>query len=317
MTKFFMILLQLTLAFATKYDYDLTSKCKTTESGICTEWDHNGNIEESTSCFPKNTFVMTFDGNDAVPVMMSNLEIDDVILGYNAKTKQPEKTNIRAWLHKNPVQEATYMIHHTEVSTITASPYHNMGTVQNDAIEYMFQSKLTSHNDLAYLTNGNTELTGDNILSTTREKKIGIYAPLTLLINYFVSDDGENFYLAHSFANIEKPEQYEYYVHKVFNVAEMIYPEVNRYDEEQYASSEYRNPIAFGLKEYILDIPETITGWFAKSNVQPTKFYVRGGNYTAFKSSNGGGEEDDENENEEEKILFFTTVIIPGLAILM
>lgn len=66
---------------------------------------------------------------------------------------------------------------------------------------------------------------------------MGLYAPYTILNNYFVSDDSIHFYLVHSYAVIENPVKYEYIVSKIFNMLSSFVT----VDETQ---NSFLNPIA-------------------------------------------------------------------------
>jgi hypothetical protein len=227
------------------YDYSMTSTCTTQDGDGCMEWTHRGTIKEkiSSSCFPENTYVITSNGI----VQMKDLSIGNNLLGYNTNTDTTEFSEMPTWFHYDRISKIPYMTVSTNDGSITSSGSHNIAFINDneDDIFYKYTSSISDSDSLIGFTFDKNNLeyqsVGEhNVIKIEEIEQVGMYAPYTRLHNYFVSDDGKNFYLAHLFAHITNPTRYEYVVSAIFNPLSRFYT----VDEIQDV---YFNPIAKSL----------------------------------------------------------------------
>lgn len=230
------------------FDYDMTSTCTIQENNICTEWKHSGVIKRANSigCFPENTYVITLNGL----TYMKDLHIGDHLLGYDIYSGSTVFSEMPTWFHFVRNETLEYIVLLTEDGSLTASPFHNIGFSGNsDIAMFLHASKFDISENLIGFEYSPSSLETTNvqehkIVDISTKTLMGMYAPYTLINNYFVSDDGKHFYLAHSYAVIENPIAYEYVVGKTFDVLSMFV----KIDESQ---NSFYNPIAKALQSVL------------------------------------------------------------------
>lgn len=230
------------------YDYDMISTCTEQSGGLCTEWKHSGSIkrEYSTSCFPEDTYVITLNGL----TQMKDLKIGQHLLSYDIYSGFTVFSEMPTWFHFVRNESSEYVVAKTSDSTLTASPNHNIGFATDDNTSStiaMFTHMVNLDNNYKLIgfhyqsdKLETTDVQVHDIIDTKTVKKMGLYAPYTRMHNYFVSDDGKYFYLAHSYAVIKNPVAYEYMVEKTFDMLGQFVT----IDESQ---NSFLNPIAKAL----------------------------------------------------------------------
>jgi hypothetical protein len=178
---------------------------------------------------------------------MKYLHIGDHLLSYDIYSGSTMFSEMSTWFHFVRNETLEYIILETKDGTLTTSPSHNIG--------YSSQTEEIAMFSLAINLNAGENLIGfdyfPNSLETTIVQEhtitkiskinlMGMYAPYTRINNYFVSDDGKHFYLAHSYAVVENPVVYEYVVGKTFDMLSTFVT----IDESQ---NTFLNPIAKSL----------------------------------------------------------------------
>jgi hypothetical protein len=201
--------------------------------------------DDSTyGCFNENTFIMTRTGIN----QMKNLKQGDDILGLTTQNK-PEFSKVKLWFHRDTSTISMHKTVKTNDGTLTSSFTHNIATI-NDAQDIIYKHiDNIKHNELLIGLN-DSFIYSSKVIDGYNSKKQGMYAPFTELGNYFVSDDGNAFYLAHSFACITDPLKYENIIHNIFSAFEYINPFINDLDDDNI----YINPIAKFMHDSMLNI---------------------------------------------------------------
>jgi len=201
--------------------------------------------DDSTyGCFNENTFIMTQTGI----IQMKNLKQEDDILGLTTKNK-PEFSKVKLWFHRDTTITSTHKTVETNDGTLTSSFTHNIATI-NDMRDIIYKHANDIQHDELLIGLNNSYIYSSKVINVYHSKRQGMYAPFTQLGNYFVSDDGNAFYLAHSFAYITDPLKYEYIVHNIFSTFEYINPYINDLDDDNI----YINPIAKFMHSSMLNI---------------------------------------------------------------
>lgn len=228
-----------------EFDYSMTSTCTIQDDGLCTEWRHSGKIKQGSSggCFPESTYVITLNGL----TQMKDLHIGDHLLSYDIYSGSTVFSEMPTWFHFVRNETLDYVVIETKDGSLTASPSHNIGFSSEDSELTMFMhaTDLDVDVNLIGFTYQSKSLETTNvqkhpIVGMYKVSKMGLYAPYTRLNNYFVSDDGVHFYLAHSYAVIHNPMAYEYLVGKTFDMLSGFVT----IDETQ---NSFLNPIAKSL----------------------------------------------------------------------
>ena len=77
------LLFALFLSFTHCATFDITSVSTCTQqsaTGVCTRWEQNGSVIETTGCFPAETEVFVLEYDRQVPKRMDQIQIGDEIL---------------------------------------------------------------------------------------------------------------------------------------------------------------------------------------------------------------------------------------------
>lgn len=227
------------------FEYDMTSTCTTQDNGLCTEWKHSGKIkqESSSGCFPESTYTITLNGL----TQMKDLRIGDHLLSYDIYSGSTVFSEMPTWFHFVRNESLDYVVIETKDGSLTASPSHNIGFSSEDSELAMFSHAIdlnVGNNLIGFVYSPtsleNTDVQEHQIVGMFKDNKMGMYAPYTRMNNYFVSDDGVHFYLAHSYAVIENPVAYEYVVSKTFDM-------LSRFVQIDETQISFLNPIAKSL----------------------------------------------------------------------
>lgn len=253
------------------FDYDMTSTCTTQDSGLCTEWKHSGKIKHGSNsgCFPENTYTITLNGL----TQMKDLHIGDHLLSYDIYSGSTVFSEMPTWFHFVRNETLDYIVIETKYGSLTASPSHNIGfSSQFSKLEmFMHASDLNVDNNLIGFTYQSNSLETTNVqehpvIGTFKVTKNGIYAPYTRLNNYFVSDDGVHFYLAHSYAVVNNPMVYEYAVGKTFDM-------LSRFVHVDETQNSFLNPIAKSLHSVfqLYENPTSVFSSFLRSRMLGSK----------------------------------------------
>jgi hypothetical protein len=292
-----------------KFDYKLTSECsewKTNSS--CAKWTHTGKIEEdlgSSSCFHEDTFVMT----PYETTQMKFLQQGDKILGLNDK-HEPEYTTVRLWLHRETNSVESYKTIVTSNGSLTSSLTHNIAVrdIFTNEISYKHMDDIHRFDTIVGLDDKiNLDHTVKNEYYI---EKIGMYAPFTELSNYFVSDDGEMFYLAHSFAYIKNPATYEKTVHNIFDIFEFVDPSINKFDVNSNGNV-YINPIAKYMHDSVATIFE-IPRYIKNTFFDPRRYLrTSGGSSSSGRSSRSSSSSSSSSSQQQSDEDDEVTVVIP------
>jgi hypothetical protein len=150
------------------------------------------------------------------------------------------------WFHFVRNETLEYVVVQTRDGTLTVSPSHNVGfSSPSDITMFSHAVDLSVDDNLIGFTYSSstletTDVEEHPIVDIIKTTKMGLYAPYTRLHNYFVSDDGVHFYLAHAYAVVENPVAYEYVVGRTFDMLSSFV----QVDETQ---NMFLNPIAKAL----------------------------------------------------------------------
>lgn len=225
--------------YAGYYKFNIDSECKRHSAvGQCDLWKHSGDIDEK--CFPAHVLIMTDDG----PIRM-----DRVVHGKTKVMTSCGVQPVRAWLHRVMDFEVAYLTLHTDLDSITISDMHNIrygGSNFMDldeiaeATEFRFAAELKQGD---YLVPLNNTIESATITNVTQSKHMGLYAPYTSCGDFYVSNTGHEFYMAHSFAYVRNTEFYNNMFKSLLNIAETVMPSVN-----EVTSRFYLNPLGYNLK---------------------------------------------------------------------
>ena len=213
------------------------------DNGKCIAWKHSLTLKDApVSCFPGDAVVETDSGY----LPMSSLKIGDKILAHDKVTGKNIYTPIKAWFHRAPQKETSFVQLITDSGTFEVSPNHNIAiSVDTDidptGIKYSFAADAMV-GDVLVNPYGTTTIT-----SVKEITKTGFYSPFTTHSTLYVGDD-QMLFLAHSFASIKNPVYYEGMVHNAFSMALMFNSSINDVDME--SSKEYTNPVAAKLQKY-------------------------------------------------------------------
>lgn len=190
-----------------------------------------------SACFSENMNVLS---NNNI-ISMKDLKINDEIYGYNIKTNSLEMTKVIAWLHRDITFNNTYIKLHTNSDYLIISKEHNLAIYENNTIKYIFSEQVKLGDKL--ILDSNSYKTIEKIEYV---KDIGLYAPLTLLGNFYVGYN--EFHLVHSFAYVRNPEFYHPLFTQLLNVYNLLYPNSNILTNDV----EYIHPMAESMMKYIL-----------------------------------------------------------------
>jgi hypothetical protein len=184
---------------------------------------------------------------------MKYIKQGDDILGLTS-LNEPEFSKVKLWFHRDVTVTNTYKTVETKDGTITSSLTHNIAIFDElDVVTYKHINNINENDLLVGL--GESSVFSSEVINEYYSQRQGMYAPLTELSNYFVSDDGNTFYLAHSFAYIGNPLRYEKTIHKIFDAFEYVNPSVNDIDNDD----NYVNPVAKFLHSSVLNVYEAPT----------------------------------------------------------
>mmetsp|Transcript_43765 Transcript_43765/g.103414 ORF Transcript_43765/g.103414 Transcript_43765/m.103414 type:complete len:255 (-) Transcript_43765:28-792(-) len=201
-----------------EYDVSMTYTCSNqVADNVCTEWRQVGSVKvPGSSCLPGKMHVITATGSKP----LSELTVGEEILGYDHEQKAPVFTVVRAWLHRDANSVATVTAVSTaDAGTIQASAKHPFAVAGGSRYEFAADLREGLHH-VMLSTNMSTA-----VLGVTSEEAVGLYAPLTMTSNFFVSgDSGKSAILAHSLAHMKAPRRYELPLHAAFTVFEALHP---------------------------------------------------------------------------------------------
>eukprot|EP00747_Dinoflagellata_sp_TGD_P152269 gnl/TRDRNA2_/TRDRNA2_177285_c7_seq11.p1 gnl/TRDRNA2_/TRDRNA2_177285_c7~~gnl/TRDRNA2_/TRDRNA2_177285_c7_seq11.p1 ORF type:complete len:248 (-),score=40.99 gnl/TRDRNA2_/TRDRNA2_177285_c7_seq11:101-739(-) len=161
---------------------------------------------------------------------MAEVHIGDELLGFNPATGKPEFTQIYAWLHREPHQEAMFIKLHTSAGDIIMSPGHNVAVGSPDSNVF---ARDASVGNLLLTPNGSASVT-----SKLNVKRMGIYAPWTTTSNLYVGA-GEELFLAHALANV--PSRFEKLLNPLFSILSFVFPFVHGLDPD--FDLDYMHPV--------------------------------------------------------------------------
>ena len=230
------------IAYSISIGYECT---KVTPSG-CILWTQIGKIEEGGSCFPGDSLVLTPEG----PTRLDVLQVGDLILGHDAATGVDSFTPVRAWLHRAPVVPQEYLKLTTEEGTMEVTRFHNVAVVTEEGLDFPYAEQITEGSFLK-TREGKTRVQSQSALV-----KVGVFAPLTRLSNFYVGTNSSNLLLAHSFAHVRFPQTFEPIVQGLVSLAEFWNPKINEVTDEEM----YVHPVAQTLQDifspFVMDFPQ-------------------------------------------------------------
>lgn len=208
------------------------------DKGYCKTWTQEGTAikEGSSGCFPGSSLVLSRNG----PMPMSKVSIGDEILGMDHNSGAAVYSTVRAWLHRETETESDMTALTTATGRVVASAKHSLAT---DDGRYVFADTLSVGDHL--LAADGTRMP---VLEKRREIARGLYSPFTGSSNYFVGESEKSMILAHNFAHVERPQWFAFILHRIFDVAEFIWPQVH---EVQEGDSRYAHPIVHRLAPLI------------------------------------------------------------------
>jgi len=216
---------------ATKHEISLNIRCvQTNAHGFCIEWTQSGSIEESTACFPPTALVQTPDGHKTI----GELAIGDKVLAMG-KDGRVTFSPLRAWLHRDPTSDVTYLAFKTAAGTLRTTPSHNVFVATEDGGEYVL-AKHVEVGDRLRTANGVAEV--DNIVKVVEH---GAFAPLTYESNLFVGDEADALLLAHSYAVVSSPALWQPFFDTLLRAAEMAFTNVHEVTDPDLP---YLHPLA-------------------------------------------------------------------------
>jgi len=161
----------------------------------------------------------------------------------------------------------------TATGSLTSSLMHSIGYATPSGFAYKYAGDFTIGDRLLPPASPS-----EKIVEVRTEIKNGIYAPYTASGNFFVGD-GERFYLAHAFANLDNPDTWVTPFNTVLGLATYFNKDVSVIPK---SSSMYIHPIAYYLKSIfggvVMDqVPESMKAEFMKSHADAHKNPVRRG----------------------------------------
>ena len=221
------VLLVVVLAVnASRFNIMSQSVCnQQSENGNCIKWVQNGTVEEDYgSCFPSDAKVMTY-GEGIVE--MKDLKVGQMVLAQNNECYDcpPIYSEVVGWFHKDSDVEYDYLeIKTGETGTFYTSAYHNIA-IQDG--KYVFAKDLEGINLFSNKRNKNV----GSVKEINTQTKQGMYAPKTRSGNYYIMLNFEAHILAHNYAHIKDPVNYETMVDFMFNTYEYLYGKPADIDE--------------------------------------------------------------------------------------
>lgn len=224
------------LAQASTFNVDIKYTCLEPKDPTlpCRSWSQIGAVEQETSCYPGEALVWTGAGVKA----MKDLQVGDFVLGHNAASGKDELTQVRAWLHRFTNSTKDYLTYSTDHGSISVSDYHNVAKMTGKKeIKYVFAKDMAVGTILKTPT-GTQEIRE----AVGKTKKMGMYAPLTGLNNFYVGQTMDAFFLSHSFAHIANPTSYEFPVHLAMSAGEYLFSNLHEITNDD--SEEYVHPVA-------------------------------------------------------------------------
>jgi len=199
----------------------------------CTSWSQQGSVSESTSCFPGDASVLTPLG----PVRLDQLQIGDMVLGYDASEGKDVFTPVRAWLHRMPETPNEFIKLQTQHGELEVSRLHNVAIMSESGdIDYQYAQEVAKGSSLKG-RDGPIEL----VATSEGAVRKGLFSPLTRMSNFYVASNSSSvMFLAHSFAHIRIPALLGPVYQGIMSVAEFWNPKVH----EVNSSEEYIHPVA-------------------------------------------------------------------------
>lgn len=222
------------------YKVNINWDCVTTnENGQCTNWHQHGDIDEK--CFPGDSLILTANST----IRMKDLALGDHVLSM--VDGQIVEVPVFVWLHRIVNVPIEYTVLETTNGTITSSTMHSIGYYDQvtDTVSYKYTGDFVVGDVLVSPDNVH-----HNIINIARKMKTGLYAPYTDTGNFFVGD-GTNYFLAHSFANVQNPDAMVLVFNMVLSMAGWFRPDVNQISNN---SVSYIHPVGFYLKNYFGDM---------------------------------------------------------------
>ena len=78
---FLLVAICVSLSHCSTFDITSVSTCtQQSENGVCTRWEQNGSVIETTGCFPAETEVFVLEDDEKVLKRMDQIQIGDQIL---------------------------------------------------------------------------------------------------------------------------------------------------------------------------------------------------------------------------------------------
>lgn len=203
---------------------------KYSDKGYCTSWKQAGSskTDGSSGCFPGSTLVLTRSG----PMPMSKVSIGDELLGMDHASGTVAFSKVRAWLHREVDTEMEMTILTTSAGRVVASPKHSIAT---DHGHYVFAQDINIGETL--LASDGTRLV---VLEKSQETARGLYSPFTVSSNFFAGESEHGMVLAHNFAHVWQPQLFAGTLHRIFDVAEWLWPHSHVLPE---GDTRYAHPI--------------------------------------------------------------------------
>jgi len=158
-----------------------------------------------------------------VPRQLSEISLGDELLGLDHRSGLVVFTMVRAWLHRDLDAELPMVMLRTDAGELITSPFHSIASSQDGS--YSFARDFRSGDDVV------TASGLAKVRSISHGLGSGLYAPLTLTSNFFVSNAGKgepsSSFLAHSFAHVPFPRQVAVALHALLGLAERVRPDFN------------------------------------------------------------------------------------------
>jgi hypothetical protein len=237
MTSLLWFLLALDTAAGNTFDINVNYQCTVQTPNGCTAWTQTGTVEESTACFPGDSYVVTQEG----PRRLDALQMGDMILGHDASTGTDAYTPVRAWLHRITETPFEYIKLQTARGELEVSRLHNVAVVSPTGLEYQYAEEVSTGAALK-AREGPTEL----LSATGGTIKTGLFAPLTRLSNFYVAAKGSaSTFLVHSYAHVRYPDTLTPICNGILSMAEAWNPEVNYVEPN---NADYVHPVASRLQ---------------------------------------------------------------------
>jgi len=195
----------------TTFTVAVTYQCSQQTPAGCIAWTQSGTITESTSCFPGDSMVLTPEG----PKRMDAVQMGDLLLGHDEFTGMDVYSPVRNWLHRSPDMPHEFLKLTTVQGAMEVSRMHNVAIVTDTGLDYPYAEEITPGSFMK------TREGATQVLSQQALIKVGVYAPLTRLNNFYVGSDASSPLLAHALAHVPYPQTFGPMYHGLLSLAEL------------------------------------------------------------------------------------------------